>query len=839
MTTQRAIPQYVLLALVLAPAIWIQAGYTSHLVALLQHAPDMPGLPFQVQAASRQIGTGPFRNYQVLALEGKPFNSPRELEDKVAAMRPGEPITVLMSEPTGQAVEKRFMLPQMAPKEGVDFTTAALWIMLDAGIPIFVLALGSFVVLMRPRDINAWLLLLLLLSFSEVVRDHRWNGTFAKLVFVWSAAGFSLWPASMMLFGLYFPERIPWEKRHPWAKYLILIPSLLSSVLYWAIVGLWQDSINQSEVWRGAFLNLNTLQKAISMVAISTFFFSIGWKSGSASSADARRRLRILWVGAAISLTPLLLVALYALFRRKDFFDGVPLVLIVPVLMLLVVFPLTLAYVIVIERAMDLQFVIRQSVQYGVLKVGVWLVRAILFAAGIYLLTNAGMYTSELRQAELAGVGVALILIRKPGADRLSRWVDRRFFREAYDAEHVLSELAGEVGQFLTLGPLLETVASRIQNTMHVPRVSVLLRQGTRLTLAYPPPTGQPVAIDADGALARLLTEPRTIDYDRPASWMASFTGEELQALDLMRSQLLLGLRGQHGLDGVLSLGPKLSEAPYSPSDIRLLQTVATQVALAVQNSRLAESLAEEAAHRERLNREVEIAREVQQRLFPQKHPPVAGMEYWGDCRPAQSVGGDYYDFIPLSNGKLGVAIGDVSGKGIAAALLMASLQASLRGQTIVDLQNLSQLMRNVNKLIYEASTRNRFATLFYGEYDPATRTLTYVNAGHNSPAILRGSELIRLTPGGPGIGLVSSARFQQGSIQLQPADTLVAFTDGLSEAMNSAQEEWEEPRFLAAAQACKALTPREIITHLFRAADAFADGADQHDDMTLIVAKF
>src|SRR5215469_14606179 len=164
-------------------------------------------------------------------------------------------------------------------------------------------------------------------------------------------------------------------------------------------------------------------------------------------------------------------------------------------------------------------------------------------------------------------------------------------------------------------------------------------------------------------------------------------------------------------------------------------------MALAVENSRLVASLAAEAAAREIANRELEIAREVQERLFPQKFPAIPGLDCAGYCRPARGVGGDYYDFLLLENGRIGVAVGDVSGKGIAAALLMASLQASLRGQAAAGVRDLSSLMSNVNKLVYEASTANRYATFVYGEFDIASTRRTFDKAGRGRPVILRGQQ--------------------------------------------------------------------------------------------------
>src|SRR5580700_9674827 len=266
----------------------------------------------------------------------------------------------------------------------------------------------------------------------------------------------------------------------------------------------------------------------------------------------------------------------------------------------------------------------------------------------------------------------------------------------------------------------------------------------------------------------------------------------------------------------------------------------AAQTTLAQEVARLTTAIGREMAQRERLNRELEIAREVQEHLFPQRLPPVQGLDYCGQCRPAREVGGDYYDFLELPGGKLGIAIGDVSGKGVGAALMMASLEASLRALAPV-VEDPAELMNRVNSLVYEASSANRYATLFYAEYDPRSLQLAYVNAGHNPPVILRkpsaGGQVLRLETGGPVIGILQQC-YQQESFPLEPGDLVVLFTDGVSESMNVRDEEWGEDRLIEFAQTCHGLPAFEVMTRTLAAAEAFAGGASQHDDMTLVVLR-
>ncbi len=443
------------------------------------------------------------------------------------------------------------------------------------------------------------------------------------------------------------------------------------------------------------------------------------------------------------------------------------------------------------------------------------------------------------------GMAVAIWLPRV--AQKALAWTDRRFFREAYDAERVLTELSDEVRSILDTDTLLDTVLERIGTTLHVDRLAVFLREGDLLVssrakgyASFP----QLAFAPAEGAIHRVAEtgKPFRVRHEDPDSPIrrSQFKDGARELLDALDVEMLLPLLGRKELLGVVTLGPKKSEEPYSPSDTKLLGSLATQTGLALENSQLTARIAHEIAGRERMSREIEIAREVQSKLFPQHIPALPGVECAGFCRPAQGVGGDYYDFLALAGGRLGVALGDVAGKGIPAALLMASLQASLRGQRLSGPANLAELMDNLNRLIYEASPDNRYATFFYGELDPGTRRLDYVNAGHNAPMIFRreGGPVVRLPATGPVIGLLGAGAFEQRSVLLSPEDLLFIYSDGISEAMNRAEEEWGEERLQAAVRVARGRPAPELIDALFVEADAFAAGAVQHDDMTVVVVR-
>jgi serine phosphatase RsbU (regulator of sigma subunit)/catechol 2,3-dioxygenase-like lactoylglutathione lyase family enzyme len=239
-----------------------------------------------------------------------------------------------------------------------------------------------------------------------------------------------------------------------------------------------------------------------------------------------------------------------------------------------------------------------------------------------------------------------------------------------------------------------------------------------------------------------------------------------------------------------------------------------------------------------RAAQELEIARKVQARLFPQTLPSISTLEYAGMCIQARQVGGDYYDFLDLGQERFGLVIGDISGKGIAAALLMANLQANLRSQCAIALDQPQRLLRSVNRLFHENTTESAYATLFFAEYDDATRRLRYVNCGHLSALLLRSDNSVeRLESTSTVLGLFSDWDCSIEERKLDCGDTLALYTDGITESFNAAEEDFGEQRLIAALRRHRELSPAAMIDSIVAEVQKFSP-CEQQDDITLIVAK-
>jgi sigma-B regulation protein RsbU (phosphoserine phosphatase) len=883
--------QYGLLLVVIAASM---TCYIASVVASLEktYDPRVPRSPVQfgyrLNAVSgvmpEAFAAGIRFGDPILNLNGRSFTGYEILLEELRKSKSGEPFTVTYiprpkpaaSDPTSSYAGHP-ELSQDGPPRTVTITlqpeTPVLpsFYQLLTGIyflvilcPLVCLLLGYWVVAAKPRDLNAWFMLGIMVYFPTILSESGfWPDPFYSIIGFWSLVTFGLGPLSVMLFGIYFPERTAFDKRFPWFKVPVIAALALLTLVDMVYAWGFGHNFNAVRGLAALLMKYTSAQIVLGMAAFSIYFFALGHKRAFVTQLDQRRRLQIIYWGSTVGNIPMLCVVLYSMFTGHDVGSGIPPWLSLAALCIFTLFPLSLAYAVVVHRAMDLRILIRQGSQYALARTGIWIIRFLIItgvASSIATLLSHHPY--RLDDAITAAAFILLLIVwRFRAAKRISTFIDRKFFREAYSAEQILADLAMQVQTFTDTKPLMETVAGCIAGAMHVDRIAILLRSGEVFRLQLATGIGPVTDASADlilpaesetiSALARAKGPSPNLRVDDPTEWAVATTPAEREALARLGAEILIPLPGRSRLSGVLALGPKRSEEPYSRSDRSLLQSVALHTGLAIENSELLHSLAAEAAMRERVNREMEIAREVQERMFPQTLPVLPGVDYAGHCRPALGVGGDYYDFFPLKDRgdgsfQLGIAIGDVSGKGISAALLMSSLRASLRGMTRTSQGDLAAVMRDVNELVFDSSASNRYATFFYAQYDPQSRLLAYVNAGHNAPIVIRRSaatttrwDVLRLELGGPVVGLLREAEFEQANLPILPGDILLAFTDGISESMRADEEEWGEERMIGFLTAHAELPAPVLLEAVLDEATRFAAGAPQYDDMTLLVFKF
>jgi phosphoserine phosphatase RsbU/P len=285
---------------------------------------------------------------------------------------------------------------------------------------------------------------------------------------------------------------------------------------------------------------------------------------------------------------------------------------------------------------------------------------------------------------------------------------------------------------------------------------------------------------------------------------------------------------------GILYVDSQSIGAGLSTTQIETLETLASEAAMAIYNARLYRDSQE----KRKLDEELAIAREIQQALLPAPDKTLPFVRACSRNLPCREVGGDYFDYFDMEGGRLGFALGDVSGKGMPAALLTSVIQGIFSAAALLDLP-LPAMMSNLNRNLVKRGTGSRFVTFFFGILD-SEGNCTYSNAGHNPPLVLGSDGALReLTEGGMVLGLFPTATYESATIRLKPEDHLILFTDGVLEALSTKGEEFGEERMRALLQQHARATSAEILAALQEAVMAFAAGAPQHDDITMMVLGF
>ena len=397
---------------------------------------------------------------------------------------------------------------------------------------------------------------------------------------------------------------------------------------------------------------------------------------------------------------------------------------------------------------------------------------------------------------------------------------------------------------------LLTAFPRRICEALDLSFFHIFLREGSVYILQQPSnPEAQHVGLPASSSTVSRMRRDRkpaafvaeATPNTQPDGWQLLAAPLELAILTSLHAQLLVPLDGRTGLMGFMTLA-RATDRPFTSAELHFLRELGPQMGRGLETSQLVRTLSQQAIERARAHRELEVAREVQERLLPAELPSIPSVDAAFDYRSLEQIGGDYYDFFRTPTGALCTVVADVSGKGIAAALLMASLRASLHALLLESTLPLTSLVERLNSLLYKASSSSRYATLFVCLYDPATRQLTCVNAGHNPPLLLRAGGLMeRLTVGGTVVGLLPSISCESETLALGPGDTLVLYTDGVSEATNPEGAEWGESGLCAAILSVP-LQPEtgsaQMLERILSTLHKFTADSTQADDSTLVILR-
>jgi sigma-B regulation protein RsbU (phosphoserine phosphatase) len=814
---------------------------------------------------------------ELIAINGQPIRSVLGIRSALGKVAPGSDYALLIRR-DGQLLAYK----ARAEESALDWP-ALLRVSAVLVIPAVFLITGFAVFLLKPYDKQALLLALMFGMFAGTLSSGSYSLLASMpigisiIVVVAGIISSLFWPVFLHFF-LIFPDQN--RSRSPQLEFYIYIPYILILLPYAVISSF--SLAGGSQRWVDFQERFSTFADIVSFVsgsyiAAGLLSLLINYKQANRSS---RRKMRVVVAGSFAGLMPMLLLVATSLIIDLSKVDKRLLHWIFMVaLCLLVLFPLSFAYAIVRHQVIPVRLILRRSMRYLLVSRGFIVIEMIIiFAIMSFLLTGTRLASIDSLGTHAVVlvtmfVTLAATLLLRAVNRRVMPVIDRRFFREAYDAQQILSELAQAVRSMTTIEQLLETAATKIQNALHTENVSIFLYNDVsgdyccEITIGNAKATNLLLPASAP-ILKRLRESPAPLAVDFEESKLSSADpGRELEVLERCRTALLLPIMAKDHLLGIISLGPRLGDIPFSREDKQLLMAVAWQMAFAIENAQLVKRKIEE----ERLRHELEMAAEVQKRLFPQSPPRSSTLELSGVCHPARWVGGDYYDFIELDDGKVGIAVADVAGKGISAALLMSTVQALLRSQAQLANGNVTELVSSINNLLCNSTGLSSYVSFFYAQYDDRNRLLAYVNAGHNPPLLVRAGEAMklrkaahtasmsaairacvsqqavlaetydcvkRLATGGMVIGLFDGCTYEQEIIQMSSGDVLVAYTDGVTEALNPDGQEFGESRLKQVVIESAHLTAEELSARIIDSVRDWCAGSPLHDDLTLVVMK-
>lgn len=664
-----------------------------------------------------------------------------------------------------------------------------------------------------------------------------------NLFYIWE-----LFFPQLLLFALVFPAEHPWVARFRRLKYAIYAPHVFHVI--W-VAFLARPSVPRlsipadSDVMQTLLAPLNFGLRLLSFLLALLFdvhvkFFSVVnlvyivaavWVLRGGYRTVTNRRLRdqvriiIRGIRLAVGLYALAFIApTLGIFQL-----AVPLREGLSILALLIG-SASIAWSIIRYQFLDIRLIVRQSVVFTVSS-------ALLVGLYLLLVTEVSTFVKQVLEVQTPLVDVAFVVLVlmffQPMKQRVDNLITGVFLRDQADPRAILESFSARIASVFAVPDIKQRMLAVVTEQMLVERAffAVLNPTGGRFALELAGLEGETIpANDPFFVEAHRRGRPAVFEdfvLERPLTPMTEILGR-------WGCRLVVPIVERGSLTAVLLLGDKISGYKYTLEDANLLATLANQMAAALINA----GLYREALEKQKLEDELDVARGIQTRLLPRQMPRGSNYDVAAFTQPSRQVGGDYYDFFPCPDGRLGLVIADVSGKGLGAALLVSQLQAILKSE-VRGQRALRECVANANALITEATSPEQFATLVFAEFDPRTRTLAYTNAGHNYPIVIRadGSHEL-LDCGGLVLGVMPHAVYEVGHVHLQPDDTVFFYTDGLCDLQDPHGEDFGEKRIVELVREHRHLSADGLKDEVVRQATAFSAGELGFDDLTLLVLK-
>jgi phosphoserine phosphatase RsbU/P len=704
--------------------------------------------------------------------------------------------------------------------------------------PLFVLGLvyiviGALVFLMKPRAQESWLFLTMtcfmgigigLSSPADLIRP-TWLYDVRFLCNL-------LIPASMIHLALKFPKPRALAAERRWITALPYIPSLaifalrqLTATAHWSMP-------------RSVFF----LWIAYTIVGIVYFLGSNAWNALRDASIITRLQSRVIFVGAILAFFIPSLNLLSGLLWHVLLFPD-------PILgfgICFSFFPLSIGYTIVKHDLFAIDTIVRRTYGYVLSTASVVAVYALLVST-----LNVTFQGSDVARSPLFSIGFALavVFLFEPMYRRFQSFVDRVFYRRRYDYGKTIKNISEAMTSILDPDLISKTLIGSVVKEMFLENGALLLSDTGSRTYRVKTIEGVDVQslpaseLREDDAVVSAMKERKDalLRHDVLMNPRHEANRDDLHRTFVsLSSELMLPLTYKDELRGIISLGRKKSGKLFTPEDLDLLKTLTSQSAIALENA----YLFKENLQKGRMEEELKIAHDIQMGMLPDKAPQLEGLTIAARTIPAREVGGDFYDFVEFradaAAERLGIIIADVSGKGVSAGLLMAGARSTYRVLLDTD-PPVAKVMTLANQRLRQDIRKGMFVALLYAVLDPGARTLTLSNAGQTQPILCApGADPAYVTTDGDTfpLGIVADCDYQEAKLNLPRESVVVFYTDGAVEAMNGQEELYGFDRFLASVHEGRNLDAPALLDRLLEDIARFVGGTEQHDDITIIVAR-
>jgi serine phosphatase RsbU (regulator of sigma subunit) len=769
---------------------------------------------------------------RIVEVDGKPVWEGRDVVNIARQKKPGTPIRYLV-EVEGKSRE---VTVPVAIFDLKDFVLVFL-IPILGGMAIYVL--GVIAYLLKPRMTTSWVFFILCFCLGTyMVTGFEMQSSYFSVNFHYLII--PLFPATFFHLGLIFPDRKRILTRFPALEYLIYVPALILVLAYETYLLTFKAVLKASlSTWLPNYGQIGTSNRSFTLFCVASLIVLIVYSTLKASTIVARQRARMILFGVTIGFLPAAIITLLV-FTLKVHFPWNFLVFFV------IFFPASIAYSIVRHNLFDADAIIKRTVGYVV-------VTAVVVGAyvGVSIVLNVFLGKYEVAQSSAFPIvfTLAIILIFNPLRNRIQSLVDRIFFRKEYDFGEMVNRIGDTITSSLDLGHILKQIMKTFTDNMFIDTSSVMLLSPAR--------TEYQVYL-ADGERKKEV-EQIILSRNKPLMQVIEKEKKELTKYDVLEdprykticeecsrdfetlhASLIVPLVFQNEVTGLISLGEKKSGKFYNREDIDFLHTLARQGAVAIENAKLfAENI-----QKSRMEEELRIAQNIQLSMLPDKAPTIEGFSIAARSIPAREVGGDFYDFIEITeNGakRLGIVVGDVSGKAVSGALVMAASRSIFRVLTETQ-ESVEEVMNRGNRRLHQDVKKGMFVALLYAVLDPKEKMLTFSNAGQVQPILCSSekpkTEYIDSEGDRFPLGIIEDCHYQETHVSLKQGDILVFYTDGMVEAVNDKGELYGFERFLTSIEEGRKLGAHELLEKLVKDVFLYAGKVEQHDDLTAVVVK-